>query len=66
MEISDEQRMEMSIVERHHLPPSSHGNGDAEADVEEEHLWPAKDGPLPIFLKVLTFFFYHNALMFMV
>jgi hypothetical protein len=27
MEISDEQRMEMSIVERHHLPPSSHGNG---------------------------------------
>ncbi|KAG2542099.1 ABC transporter G family member 26-like [Panicum virgatum] len=51
MEISDEQRMEMSIVERHHLPPSSHGNGDAEADVEEEHLWPTKDGPLPIFLK---------------
>ncbi|CAL5053673.1 unnamed protein product [Urochloa decumbens] len=55
MEISDEQSMEMSTVERHHLPaPSSHGNGDAagvEADVEEEHLWPTKDGPLPIFLK---------------
>ncbi|TKW22478.1 hypothetical protein SEVIR_4G231000v4 [Setaria viridis] len=54
MEISDEQRMEMSVAERHCLPPpSSHGNGDAdvEADVEEEHLWPTKDGPLPIFLK---------------
>lgn len=54
MEISDEQRMEMAVVERHHPLPSSHRNGDAEAeaDVEEEHLWPTKDGPLPIFLKV--------------
>ncbi|CAN6201160.1 unnamed protein product [Urochloa humidicola] len=53
MEISDEQRMEMSIVERHHHLPPSYGSGDAdvEADVEDEHLWPTKDGPLPIFLK---------------
>lgn len=58
MEISDEQRME---VERQHLPPSWQGNGDADnvgVDEEEDHLWPTKDGPLPIFLKVLLCFFY--------
>jgi hypothetical protein len=36
-------------------PPSSHHNGDAggmEVAMEEDHLWPTKDGPLPIFLKV--------------
>ncbi|XP_040381197.1 ABC transporter G family member 26 [Oryza brachyantha] len=50
MEISHEERMEMSIVEQ--LPPSSHHNGGSvEVDMEEDHLWPAKDGPLPIFLK---------------
>ncbi|KAF7063705.1 hypothetical protein CFC21_070203, partial [Triticum aestivum] len=43
MEISSEERVELSIVE--HLPD----NGDA--GVEEDHLWPTKDGPLPIFLK---------------
>ncbi|KAG0515046.1 hypothetical protein BDA96_10G245400 [Sorghum bicolor] len=53
MEISDEQRMGLSTMERQHLPPSWQGNGDADAEVEEEedHLWPTKDGPLPIFLK---------------
>jgi len=58
MEISDEQRME---VERQHLPPSWQGNGDADVEVEEEedHLWPTKDGPLPIFLKVLCFSIYY-------
>lgn len=55
MEINDEQRMELSIVERCHLPRSSHGNGNVDADIEEEHLWPTKDCPLPIFLKVLHF-----------
>ncbi|KAF0903149.1 hypothetical protein E2562_025734 [Oryza meyeriana var. granulata] len=50
MEISHEERMEMSIDEQ--LPPSSHHNGGSvEIDMEEDHLWPAKDGPLPIFLK---------------
>ncbi|KAL6839469.1 hypothetical protein ACP4OV_030739 [Aristida adscensionis] len=50
MEISNEERVEMSIVEQ--LPPS-HGNRDnrVEVDMEEDHLWPTKDGPLPIFLK---------------
>ncbi|KAL5225762.1 hypothetical protein ABZP36_012401 [Zizania latifolia] len=34
------------------MPPSSHHNGDSvEVDMEENHLWPTKDGPLPIFLK---------------
>ena len=57
MEMSDEERMEMSTVECKHLPPSWQGNGDADAEVEveEDHLWPTKDGPLPIFLKVLHF-----------
>uniref|UniRef100_A0A0D9WRY9 ABC transporter domain-containing protein n=1 Tax=Leersia perrieri TaxID=77586 RepID=A0A0D9WRY9_9ORYZ len=50
MEISNEEMMEMAIVEQ--LPPSSHHNGGSvEVDMEEDHLWPAKDGPLPIFLK---------------
>ncbi|KAK3130791.1 hypothetical protein QOZ80_6BG0498120 [Eleusine coracana subsp. coracana] len=49
MEISNEERVEMSsIVE--HLPPLPHA-GNADASVEEEHPWPTKDGPLPIFLK---------------
>uniref|UniRef100_A0A804R3T4 ABC transporter domain-containing protein n=1 Tax=Zea mays TaxID=4577 RepID=A0A804R3T4_MAIZE len=48
MEISDEQRMQ---VECQRLPPSWQGNG-SDADVEvDHHLWPSKDGPLPIFLK---------------
>ncbi|XP_066372247.1 ABC transporter G family member 26-like isoform X2 [Miscanthus floridulus] len=52
MEMSDE-RMEITTVECQHLPPSWQGNGDADAEVEveEDHLWPTKDGPLPIFLK---------------
>lgn len=51
MEISDEQRMQ---VECQRLPPSWQGNG-SDADVEvDHHLWPSKDGPLPIFLKVLV------------
>lgn len=70
MEISTDDRVELSIVE-HSPPPSSHHNGDAggvEVAMEEYHLWPTKDGPLPIFLKVsacgLSFFcrslcFYH-------
>ena len=44
MEISSEERVKLSIVVTH---PD---NGDA--GVEEDHLWPTKDGPLPIFLKV--------------
>ncbi|CAD6336343.1 unnamed protein product [Miscanthus lutarioriparius] len=53
MEMSDKERMEMSTVECKHLSPSWQGNGDADAEVEveEDHLWPTKDGPLPIFLK---------------
>lgn len=49
MEISSEDRVELSIVDHLPPPPSSHHNGDA--SVEEDHLWPTKDGPLPIFLK---------------
>jgi hypothetical protein len=65
MEISDEERMEMSTMEREHLPPSWQGNGDADVEVEEEdHLWPTKDGPLPIFLKVLCFSIYYISLLF--
>ncbi|XP_047074287.1 ABC transporter G family member 26-like [Lolium rigidum] len=53
MEISSDERVELSIVE-HLPPPSSHNNGDTsgvEVAMEEDHLWPTKDGPLPIFLK---------------
>lgn len=53
MEISsNEEMMEMAIVEQ--LPPSSHhlNGGSVEVDMEEDHVWPTKDGPLPIFLKV--------------
>uniref|UniRef100_A0A0E0E3R7 ABC transporter domain-containing protein n=1 Tax=Oryza meridionalis TaxID=40149 RepID=A0A0E0E3R7_9ORYZ len=52
MEISsNEEMMEMAIVEQ--LPPSSHhlNGGSVEVDMEEDHVWPTKDGPLPIFLK---------------
>uniref|UniRef100_A0A0E0LDC9 ABC transporter domain-containing protein n=1 Tax=Oryza punctata TaxID=4537 RepID=A0A0E0LDC9_ORYPU len=52
MEISsNEEMMEMAIVEQ--LPPSSYhlNGGSVEVDVEEDHVWPTKDGPLPIFLK---------------
>jgi hypothetical protein len=65
MEISSDERVELSIVEHLPPPPSSHNNGDTggvEVAMEEDHLWPTKDGPLPIFLKVfmyIHFLFFH-------
>jgi hypothetical protein len=64
--MSDEERMEMSTVECQHLAPSWQGNEDVDAEVkvEEDHPWPTKDGPLPIFLKVLCFCIYYISLLF--